>query len=76
MTLYSRLHLVEHKAFNVETTCRSCAGLAWGEPIKCDSKDCAVFYSRVRHVAGLRNSNMVMNPVIGVLEDMESDLDW
>lgn len=76
MTLRSRLNKVESKAFNLEKTCRSCAGLAWGEEVKCDSKDCAVFYSRVRRLADLRNSKMVMNPVISVLEDMESDLDW
>ena len=45
----------ETKAVNLEKVCRSCAGLAWGEPIRCDSKDCPVFYSRTRHQSLLRS---------------------
>ena len=77
LTLRSRLNKAEKKAFNLEKICRSCAGLAWGEEVKCDSTDCAVFYTRTRHMAGLRNTSMVTKPITGLLEEMEiAALDW
>ena len=77
MTLYSRLNQAEKKAVNLETVCRSCASLAWGEEIKCDSKDCPVFYTRTRHMAGLRSSKLMAEPVMGMLEELQvGDLDW
>lgn len=78
LTLRSRFNKAEKKAFDIEKICRSCAGLAWGEDIKCESKDCAVFYTRARHLTGLRNSRMVTESVMSVLEEMEGvvALDW
>lgn len=77
LTLNSRLNKAEKKAVSLEKVCRSCAGLVWGEEIKCDSKDCPVFYTRTRHVAGLRSTTGFIRPVIGVLEELRSaDLDW
>lgn len=77
LTLRSGFKKAEKKAFDVEKICRSCAGLTWGEEVKCDSKDCAVFYTRARHLTGLRNTRMVTESVMGVLEEMEGvALDW
>ena len=77
MTLQLRLNKAERKAVNLENLCRSCASLAWGEEVKCDSKDCPVFYTRTRHMAGLRNSKMMAEPVVGILKELEAgDLDW
>ena len=77
MTLYSRLNQAEKKAVSLETVCRSCASLAWGEEIKCDSKDCPVFYTRTRHMSGLRSSKSMMEPVMGMLEELKvGDLEW
>lgn len=77
MTLHSRLNKAERKAVNLENVCRSCASLAWGEEVKCDSKDCPVFYTRTRHMAGLRSSKIMAEPVIGILEELEAgELDW
>lgn len=73
LKLQTKLNRAEDKAVNLDKVCRSCAGLAWGEDVKCDSKDCPVFYSRARHRASLRNSQIVMEPVIKVLEELESD---
>ncbi|KAG8534241.1 uncharacterized protein KY384_001085 [Bacidia gigantensis] len=52
----ARLNKIETKASNFEKICRSCAGLAWGEDVKCDSRDCPVFYSRTKQISRLRNS--------------------
>ena len=72
-----KLSKTENKAINLEKICRSCAGLAFGEEVKCDSKDCPVFYTRARHFAGLRSTKSVTEPVIQVLEDLEDGaLEW
>lgn len=77
MTLHSRLNKAESKAVNLEKVCRSCASLAWGEEVKCDSKDCPVFYTRTRHMAGLRSSKLMAEPVMEILEGLEAGgLDW
>lgn len=77
MTLHSRLNKAERKAVSLKNVCRSCASLAWGEEVKCDSKDCPVFYTRTRHMAGLRSSKMMAEPVMGILGELEAgDLDW
>ena len=74
MILHSRLNKAEKKAVNLESVCRSCASLAWGEEVKCDSKDCPVFYTRTRHMASLRSSKLMAEPVMGILK--AGDLDW
>ena len=77
MTLHLRLNQAEKKAVNLENLCRSCASLAWSEEIKCDSKDCPVFYTRTRHMASLRNSRLVAEPVMRVLEELQvGNLNW
>ena len=77
LTLRSGFKEAEKKAFDVEKICRSCAWLTWGDEVNCDSNDCALFYTRARHLAGLRNTKMVTESVMGVLEEMEGvALDW
>lgn len=77
LALRSRLGKAEKKAANMEMVCRSCAGLAWGEEVKCDSKDCPVFYTRVRQIASLRTTRVSTEPVLGVLEELDSTaLEW
>ena len=77
LTLHSRLNRAERKAVNLENTCRSCANLPWGEEVKCDSKDCPVFYTRTRHMAGIRSGKRLAKPVMATLEELEAgNLDW
>ena len=67
----------ERKATELAKICRSCEGLGWNEEIRCDSKDCPVFYSRTRHRAALRNDEARIQPVLQMLEDKRlSDLEW
>ena len=73
LTLRRRLEITEEKAVHLEKVCRSCAGLAWGEDVKCDSKDCPVFYTRTRHMAESRSTKIVTQPIIQVLEKLEAD---
>ncbi|KAL8733631.1 MAG: hypothetical protein Q9166_002041 [cf. Caloplaca sp. 2 TL-2023] len=77
LTLRSRQNHAEQKAIHLAKVCRSCAGLAWGDDIGCDSKDCPVFYTRARHMASLKTENTVMGPVMKVLEAAgEGSLEW
>lgn len=77
LILRSKLNKAGKNALNLEKICRSCAGLVWGEDVKCDSKDCPVFYTRTRHFAHLRNTREVSQPVIDVLEGIANGvLDW
>ena len=69
LTLRTRLNSANKKAVNLQQVCRSCAGIPWGDEVKCDSKDCPVFYTRTRHMASLGNTRTVTEPVITVLEE-------
>ena len=77
LTLRSRQNRAEQKAIHLEKICRSCAGLPFGEDVRCDSKDCPVFYTRVRHMTNLKTDTTVTGPVMKVLEAAEEgSLDW
>jgi len=77
LMLRAKLNKAEKKAVQLERVCRSCAGLAWGEDVRCDSKDCPVFYTRTRHVAELRSSRTIAKPAMSVLQELEiGGLDW
>ncbi|KAI4206771.1 MAG: hypothetical protein LQ348_000839 [Seirophora lacunosa] len=77
LTLRSRQNQAEQRAVNLEKICRSCASLAWGDDVRCDSKDCPVFYTRARHMASLTTETTMTEPVLRVLEAAgEGSLDW
>ncbi|KZM19879.1 DNA binding [Ascochyta rabiei] len=59
----------EVRVKEVDMVCRSCSGLAWGEDIKCDSRDCPVFYTRVRERSKLAGLKAGIGSVVEVLED-------
>ena len=75
--LRSKLRMAEKKGAQLATVCRSCSGMAPHEDIRCDSKDCPVFYSRTRHKADLVNTRAQIAPAIRMLEQKEDHgLDW
>ncbi|KAI9795494.1 MAG: DNA polymerase zeta [Piccolia ochrophora] len=76
LTLRARLAHDESHGVQLEKVCRSCAGLAWGEEVKCDSKDCPVFYTRTRHMASLNSTKAMVSPMLAVLEGRSNALDW
>ena len=69
LTLRTRLNSANKKAVNLQQVCRSCAGIPWGDEVKCASKDCPVFYTRTRQMASLGSTRTVTEPVIKVLEE-------
>ncbi len=77
MALRWRLSKAERKAVQLEKVCRSCSGLAFGDDVRCDSKDCPVFYTRTRHMASLGSTKAMIQPVMDVLGETQDDvLDW
>jgi DNA polymerase zeta len=69
LALRDRLWKSETRAKEIDMVCRSCAGLAWGEEIRCDSRDCPVFYSRIRERAKLSALKEGVGRVIEVIEE-------
>ena len=77
LLLQSSLNRAEKKAVRLKQVCQSCAGFAWGEDIRCDSHDCPVFYSRKRHMAELRSSKLIAEPIMSIIKERPiEDMDW
>lgn len=77
LQLMSRLQRAEKRVIDLHKICRSCMRVPFGDEVKCDSKDCPVFYSRVRQMANWRSSRAVLEPVIRLLEEKgDEGLDW
>ena len=66
--LKMRKQKAERRVRNVRDVCRSCAGLSGEDDIKCDSRDCPVFYTRVKEEAALEG---LREKVDGVVEGLE-----
>lgn len=73
VSLRRRIQKSESRVQNVDAVCQSCAGLAFGEEVRCDSRDCPVFYTRVRERAHLTAINDTVGPVLTTLEALEVD---
>ncbi|KAJ8112582.1 hypothetical protein OPT61_g5083 [Boeremia exigua] len=69
LTLRERVLKAETTVREVDMVCRSCSGLAWGEEIKCDSRDCPVFYTRIKEKSRLTYLGQSAGRVIDVLEE-------
>jgi DNA polymerase zeta len=79
LLLRARMAKAERKAVQMNMICRSCSGLGWAEEVRCDSKDCPVFYSRTRHTADMSTSKAQISPVLRLLEgtvDIGVGMDW
>lgn len=74
LALREKLHRAERRVVNVRDVCRSCDGLAFGEEVRCDSRDCPVFYTRLREQAALKSLDQRYEPVIEELE--KGGIEW
>jgi DNA polymerase zeta len=70
LTLRRRLQKAEMRARDIEKVCRSCADVAFDDSVSCDSRDCPVFYSRVKANSLLE---VARNGTGKVLDDLESE---
>ncbi|GKT46040.1 DNA polymerase zeta catalytic subunit [Colletotrichum spaethianum] len=62
--LQVRLNQEERKYMDVLKICRSCSAMPAADEVPCDSKDCPVFYSRVKQSARLKMEKSALEPVI------------
>ena len=69
LTLQSRLTAEERRYEEVLSICRSCSGLNPAEEVKCDSKDCPVFWTRMRQLGKVRQERAATEPVIRCLAE-------
>ncbi|KAF9889779.1 DNA polymerase zeta [Aspergillus nanangensis] len=77
LDLVTRRRQAENRVSDLHQVCRSCMGVPFGDDVKCDSKDCPVFYSRTRHMANWKHTKAVLDPVIKLLQDVsENELEW
>ncbi|KAF3917252.1 hypothetical protein AA313_de0201418 [Arthrobotrys entomopaga] len=73
--LRSRLAKMEKRSAGLKMICRSCAEVAPGEEVLCDSKDCPVFYSRARNDTNMRAERANIEPFLKHLQQL-GGLDW
>ncbi|KAK3336995.1 hypothetical protein B0T19DRAFT_454588 [Cercophora scortea] len=78
--LQGRLNAEQRGYADVVKVCQGCAGLAPLEGVECDSKDCPVFYTRVKQGTKLRAERAVVEPLVrrlaGLSLGREGGLDW
>ncbi|KAI1779003.1 hypothetical protein F4818DRAFT_403107 [Hypoxylon cercidicola] len=72
LKLQSQLNREERKLTDVTKICQSCAGLAPLDSVPCDSKDCPVFYTRMKQQARYRAEKSVAEPAVKQL--LEGDI--
>jgi DNA polymerase zeta len=77
LALKYRIWNGETRVSHVDSVCRGCAKLPFGEEIKCDSRDCPVFYTRIKEKSKLAAVKDTVAPVIRILEEAgdEDELD-
>jgi DNA polymerase zeta len=79
LSLRTKLSIEEKKYMDMIRICQSCSGISPLDEVRCDSKDCPVFYTRTRQKARLKMEKMTIEPVIKELEDRivdMGDLEW
>ena len=65
----ARLRRLEGTLATAERVCRGCAGVGFGEEVACDSRDCPVFYTRVKQRGAMEALRGDMAVVGGALGD-------
>jgi DNA polymerase zeta len=68
LALRNELRGAHAKKADIEAICRSCADIPNGDAIKCDSRDCPVFYSRVKATAKSKVEEEKLSGVIAAVE--------
>jgi DNA polymerase zeta len=79
LSLRLRMNQVEKKALDLQRVCQSCSGISPLDEVKCDSKDCPVFYTRTRQKARLKTERAIIEPVMRELAGSVvtlDDLEW
>jgi DNA polymerase zeta len=73
IALKDRIWKSDTKAKDIDMVCRDCSKLAWGEEIRCDSRDCPVFYTRTRERSKLNELREGVGRAIEVIEGYDGE---
>lgn len=73
LSLKYRIWDSETRVAEVDQVCRRCSNLAWGEEIKCDSRDCPVFYTRIKEHSRLTALKDSVGPVIELMDKVDDE---
>ncbi|CCU82041.1 DNA polymerase zeta catalytic subunit [Blumeria hordei DH14] len=79
LALQQRLNATTRKLLDIQKICQSCSEISPLEEVRCDSKDCPVFYTRIRQGTLLKNEQRLIEPMIGKLANERitlRDLEW
>jgi DNA polymerase zeta len=79
LSLRARLRNAEKNLSNLQNVCQSCSAISPLDEVKCDSKDCPVFYTRAKQTTRLKTERAVIEPVIEHLTERSNemrDLEW
>ncbi|TWU74674.1 DNA polymerase zeta [Metarhizium rileyi] len=77
--LQTRLSAEERSYRDILSICRTCSGLSPLEDVRCDSKDCPVFWTRTKQRTKVTGMTATAGPVIRALAEgnmKRSALDW
>ena len=74
LSLRTRLGSEERKFMDLQKVCQSCSGVSPLDEVRCDSKDCPVFYTRTKQKARLNTERAVIKPVIEELTGSSVEL--
>lgn len=79
LSLRIKMNKAERQFLDLQKICQSCSGISPSDEVRCDSKDCPVFYTRTRQKAQLATERAIIEPVMRELTvtgvDLE-DLEW
>lgn len=67
LALQTRLAAEERRLHELLAMCRSCAGLSHLDDVRCDSKDCPVFWTRMRQRTRLAAAKSSAGPAVRAL---------
>ncbi|PQE03512.1 hypothetical protein CJF31_00010072 [Rutstroemia sp. NJR-2017a BVV2] len=82
LSLRTRLNVEEKSFLDIQKVCQTCSGLSPLEEVRCDSKDCPVFYTRMKQKARLRRERALAIPAMEALSQADeleldlTDLEW
>ncbi|KXJ94114.1 hypothetical protein Micbo1qcDRAFT_187887 [Microdochium bolleyi] len=79
VSLQTQLKREEGQLLEVHKICQSCAGLSPLDEVPCDSKDCPVFYTRMKQAARYRTEKGAVEPAVRMLlaENVSlEELEW
>ncbi|KAG5951386.1 hypothetical protein E4U53_003223 [Claviceps sorghi] len=74
-TLETRLGAEERRFQDMLRVCHTCAGSSPLEEVRCDSKDCPVFWTRTKQKMRLTGTRATAGPVIRTLADSAVDME-